>query len=76
MAYRTIKTFTSAFGGFSYRVTSNGQEVHLQRRAAGTESFRTFHTMNAAEWEKAAEKHGIFDPYNDNPAALEHIAHG
>ena len=75
MAYRTIKTLTTAFGGYSYRVTSNGEKVNLQRRAAGTSTFRTFHVMTMQAWEEAAEKHGIFDPYNDNPAVLEHIAH-
>ena len=76
MAYRTIKTFTTALGGYSYRVTSNGEKVNLQRRAAGTSTFRTFHSMTAAEWEEAAERYGIYDPYHgDNPATLEHIAH-
>ena len=76
MAYHTIKTYTTAFGGYSYRVTSDGATVHLQRRAAGTVAFRTFYSMSVEAWEKVADAHGIFDIYGgDNPAILEHIAH-
>ena len=75
MTYRTIKTYTSAFGGYSYRVTTNGATVHFQRRAAGTSTFRTFYCMSVGAWEKAAETYGIYDMYGDDPAALEHIAH-
>lgn len=75
MAYRTIKTYATAFGGYSYRVTSDGATVHFQRRAAGTRAFRTFYVMTSQAWESAAETYGIYDMYGDDPAALEHIAH-
>lgn len=75
MAYRTIKTFASTFGGYAYRATSNGATIHLQRRAAGTRTFRTFYVMSVQAWESAAETYGIYDIYCDDPAALEHIAH-
>lgn len=76
MAYRTIKAFTTAFGGFAYRVTSDGTTVHIQRRAAGTRTFRTFYVMRKQDWEAAADAHGIFDIYGgDNPAILEYITH-
>lgn len=63
MAYRTIKTYTTAVGGYSYRVTSDGATVHIQYRAAGTSTFRTFHVMTMKEWKKYTESYGMFFPY-------------
>ena len=63
MAYHTIKTYPTAFDGYSYRVTSNGKAVHIQYRAAGTRTFRTFYVMTMKEWKKYTESYGIFFPY-------------
>ena len=62
MSYRTIKTYITACGD-SYRVTSNGKTVHIQRREPGTATFRTFYVMTMKEWKKYMEKDGIFFPY-------------
>ena len=63
MAYRTIKTYNTAVGGYYYRVTSDGATVHIQYRAAVTSTFRTFHVMTMIEWKKYTESYGIFFPY-------------
>ena len=63
MAYRTIKTYTAAFGGYSYRVTSDGKDVHIQYRAAGTRTFRTVYSMTTKEWKKFMERYGIFSVF-------------
>lgn len=63
MSYRTIKTYTNAVGGYDYRVTSDGKDVYIQYRAAGTRAFRTFYVMTMKDWKKYTEKYGIFFPY-------------
>ena len=63
MTYRTIKTYTAAFGGYSYRVTSDGTTVHIQYRAQGASTYRTFYVMTMKEWKKYMETYGTFFPY-------------
>lgn len=63
MSYRTIKTYTTAFHGYSYRVTSDGTTVHIQYREPGISTFRTFYVMTMKEWKKYMESYGMFFPY-------------
>jgi hypothetical protein len=64
----------SAFGGVSYRVTSDGTTAHIQSSNQGT-SWKTEKKMPHAEFEKWADDVGLHDPYDQNPAKLSKLAH-
>ncbi|QWT20740.1 hypothetical protein KPL74_01730 [Bacillus sp. NP157] len=71
--FTTIKSFRSALGGESWRATSDGQTVHIQSRTGAT--WRTRRAMDAGSFETYADRVGLYDPYNDDPAKLAHLAH-
>lgn len=69
---KTIKTFASALGGYSYRVTADSKSANLQERSPGSNSWRTGRTMARADFDAAAERVGLFDSRanSDNPAVV------
>ena len=70
---KTIKAFTSAFGGYSYRITSDGTTVNYGERAPGASRFRVKATEPVKTFDAWAEKTGLFDPYRgDDPALVCH----
>ena len=70
---KTIKTFTAAFGGHSFRVTSNGITVNYGERGPGASRFCVKATEPAETFEAWADKVGLFDPYRgDDPALVYH----
>ena len=70
-AFKTIKAFSSAFGGYAYRVTSDGETVNYQERMPSATRFVTRATESYAAFERFAEKNGLFDSYHgDNPAVI------
>jgi hypothetical protein len=62
-----------AYGGVSYRVTSNGKDVHLQSSEDLSKPWKTRARITQATWEKYAEKFDVFNPYNRNPAHVLNI---
>ena len=64
-------TLTGRPGSYEYRVTSNGETVHIQKRKGGCISYKTKRTLTQAEWDAVYNQN--FDAYNNNPAVLARI---
>lgn len=71
--FTTIQSYNTAFGGVSYRATSNGEQVNIQILTQSSDTWRTERTMSAADFDAYADKVGMEDPYNQNPAHLAHL---
>lgn len=70
---RTIKTFSSAFGGYGYRITCNGTTVNYGERAPGASQFRVKVSEPVESFEAWADGVGLFDPYRgDDPGLVCH----
>jgi hypothetical protein len=75
MNFRIIYTPGTAYGGYSYRATSNGETVHIQERSPSSGSYRTKLKLTTEEWEEYVERNGLDDPYrNTNPAPIAYLA--
>lgn len=69
--FKQIYRSAGAFGGVSYRATSDGETVNLQARPGSTWQIKA--SITQAEFDKFAEDQGIFDSCNQNPAHLAHL---
>lgn len=69
--YKTIYRPGTAYGGYEYRVTGNGETVHIQQRKGGCISFKTQRTLTQSEWDNVYNQN--FDAYNNNPAVLARL---
>ena len=71
--FKTIFENKSLFGGYAFRVTSDGETVNLQSRAPGNKSFKTEVTMPRSEFDSFADEKGLYDPANDDPGTLSRL---
>jgi hypothetical protein len=62
-----------AYGGVSYRATSNGKHVHLQSSEDLSKPWKTRAKITQATWEKYAKKFDVFNPYNRDPGHVFYI---
>jgi len=69
---KTIYNPNTAFGGYEYRVTSDGTTVNVQERKSGSVKFKTKRVLTTSEWHAIKEEN--FDSYNNNPAVLSRLA--
>jgi hypothetical protein len=51
--YWTRQEGSAAFGGYEYRVTTNGETIQVQERSPNSNSFITKLEMSVAEYEEA-----------------------
>lgn len=68
--FRAIKTFNSSFGNEAWRVTSDGEYVHIQVQTAGASCWRTEKRLTRKFFDGYAESVGLFDPYCQDPSLL------
>ncbi len=67
---KQIKSFNAAFGGYQYRVTSNGETVNYQEMSPRASSYRTRASESVDAFNKFADKVGLYDSNSDNPAVI------
>ncbi len=68
--FKTIYSPNSSFGGTSFRATSDGETVNIQRRIQGNRSYRTDGTITKAQFDEWANRFDVFNPFNDNPCYI------
>lgn len=68
---KTIYSPNSAYGGYEYRVTSDGKIVRIQERKGGCAAFKTKRTLTPAQWEQIRDDN--FDAYTNDPAVLSRL---
>lgn len=72
--FKTIQSYDTTLGGTAWRATSNGEQVNVQSRSEGSNSWVTQRQMTAEAFEVHADEVGMRDVYNQNPAHLAHLA--
>ncbi len=70
---KTIIDYNEAFGGYCYRVTANNQFAHIQEKTPHSNRFVTRAKLSRAQFDALAEKHDLFNVYDQNPAKLARI---
>jgi hypothetical protein len=65
----------SAFGGYTYRVMSNGKDVRIEESNQGA-SWIARKSMSVEQFERLATFLDLYNVYNQNPAVLAKMAMG
>ena len=68
---KTVYYPGSAYGGWEYRVTSDGVKVRVQECAPGRSTFKTKRILTPLQWALFKDRH--FNAYNNNPAWLSRL---
>jgi len=67
--FKEIFNNSCAYGGWGYRVTSDGIICHIQESYRGSR-WRTVRKVSAAEFAQFADAASLDDPYRQNPIKL------
>lgn len=67
---KTIIDYNVAFGGYCYRVTANNQFAHIQEKTPQSTRFITKVKLSRVNFDALAEKHDLYNVYDQNPAKL------
>ena len=74
--FKTVTKFNSAFGGYEYRVTSDGKTVNYQERTPTSGTFRTVKRETRQEFDDFANEVGLYCENYDNPATIASRIYG
>lgn len=69
---KTIWQSYVGFGGYFYRVSSDGARVNISERRSSTD-FKVVKRMSAADFSDWADEVALFNPYDQNPAKIERL---
>ena len=70
---RTIYSNNTGFGSRWYRATGDKQKVNIQRKNAGSSTWKTIETVDRATFNDLARHFDIYNGYNQNPAHMLQI---
>ena len=70
---KTVYESGCYLGKLEYRVTADASVANLQCRESSWYSWETIWRMGRAEFDEMAERHDIYNPYNQNPAHVPNL---
>lgn len=68
--FKEVYSPGSSFGGWTYRATSNGVDVRIQKKSPSSVTWRTSGSMTINAWTTFANEKGLFNPCMDDPAPI------